>query len=77
GNRALLGEFGGTASPDCLDAIGRMAGFVNDNPDTWIGWTYWAAGDWWGDYPLSIQPDDNGIERPQMRVVQRYILDPV
>ncbi|NBN79402.1 cellulase family glycosylhydrolase [Microvirga tunisiensis] len=75
GNRAILSEFGGTASPDCLDAIRDMAVFVNRNPDTWIGWTYWAAGDWWGDYPLSIQPDEAGRDRPQMKVLEPLIRD--
>ena len=75
GKRAILSEFGGTSSPDCLKAIDEMAGFVNANPDTWIGWTYWAAGDWWGDYPLSIQPATRGgPDRPQMDALERHVL---
>lgn len=75
GKRAILSEFGGTSSPDCLAAIREMAGFINDNPDAWIGWTYWAAGDWWGDYPLSIQPEfRGGRDRPQMDALEPYVL---
>lgn len=75
GKRAILSEFGGTSSPDCLVAIREMAGFINDNPDTWIGWTYWAAGDWWGDYHLSIQPATmGGPDRPQMDALEPYVL---
>ncbi|ADZ72336.1 glycoside hydrolase family 5 protein [Polymorphum gilvum] len=73
GNRAFLGEFGGTSSPDCLAGIAAMAAFVNARPDTWFGWAYWAAGDWWGDYPLSIQPEADGTERPQMAALEPLV----
>jgi endoglucanase len=37
-----------------------------------IPWTYWAGGPWWGDYPLSAEPD-NGIDAPIMQVLtKRY-----
>jgi len=34
---------------------------------------YWAGGPAWGDYSLSIEPE-NGVDRPQMRVLSKYIL---
>jgi endoglucanase len=38
--------------------------------------TYWAAGEWWGDYPLSVQPgSDFDADRPQMAVLERYLGD--
>jgi aryl-phospho-beta-D-glucosidase BglC (GH1 family) len=33
--------------------------------------TYWAAGPWWGSYPMSIEPQ-NGTDAPQMSVVGTY-----
>jgi endoglucanase len=36
-----------------------------------IGGTYWAAGPWWGDYPLSVEPR-KGKDRPQMEVLELY-----
>jgi len=36
-----------------------------------IGGTYWAAGPWWGNYPLSVEPR-NGQDRPQMAVLLKY-----
>jgi endoglucanase len=42
-----------------LDANARIA-----------GGTYWAAGPWWGGYPLSIEP--NLGDRPQMSVLQQH-----
>jgi aryl-phospho-beta-D-glucosidase BglC (GH1 family) len=33
--------------------------------------TYWAGGQWWGGYPLSIEPQ-NGVDALQMGVVGEY-----
>uniref|UniRef100_UPI003BAA3E2C glycoside hydrolase family 5 protein n=1 Tax=Stappia sp. TaxID=1870903 RepID=UPI003BAA3E2C len=72
GNRAFLGEFGGYARPDCYRGLARVVGYLNSRPDIWLGWSIWAAGDWWGDYPLSIQPNENG-DRPQLTAIERFI----
>lgn len=73
GNRAFLGEFGGHARPDCYSGLARLVGLVNARPDIWAGWSIWAAGDWWGDHPLSVQPLDDGRDRPQMVAIERFI----
>jgi endoglucanase len=70
--QAILGEFGVDRSPECLAALDDMLSFLRENGDVWIGWNYWAGGDWWGDYPLTVQPD-NGRERPQAAVLRRHI----
>lgn len=72
GYRGFVGEFGGTESPDCLQGLEDMVRYLNDNSETWIGWTAWAAGDWWGNYPLSLQPAD-GQDRPQMERLAPYM----
>jgi hypothetical protein len=36
-----------------------------------MGGTYWAAGPWWGNYPLSVEPR-NGQDRPQMAVLLKF-----
>jgi endoglucanase len=36
--------------------------------------TYWAAGEWWGSYPLSVQPQGNfNIDRVQMPVLSAHL----
>ncbi|MFN8523724.1 MAG: glycoside hydrolase family 5 protein [Chloroflexota bacterium] len=35
------------------------------------GAMYWAAGPWWAEYPLSLEPR-GGRDRPQMSVVAKY-----
>ena len=49
-----------------------MMAFLRENGDVWVGWTYWAGGDWWGNYPYSIQPQD-GRTKPQGEVLKRHI----
>ncbi len=39
---------------------------------TIVGVVYWSAGPWWKDYRLSIEPR-NGMDRPQMQILQKYI----
>ncbi len=66
GQRGFLGEFGGSADTACLDGLSRMTALLNREADVWLGWTYWAGGDWWPKTePLNIQPHD-GKDRPQL-----------
>jgi endoglucanase len=47
--------------------------FMADNNDVWMGWTYWAGGSWWPqDYFTSVQPL-GGQDRPQMKILEKYI----
>jgi endoglucanase len=76
--RGFLGEFGSSNRPECLLGIARMANFVNSRPDRWIGWTYWAAGDWWPeDDPLSVQPSGPGDLKPQLAALLPEMQKPV
>lgn len=72
--RLFLGEFGVPPSPGCLEALETMLDGMRDKK-VWGGWTYWAAGRWWGDYPFSIQPRD-GADAPQVDVLTRYLAGP-
>ncbi len=70
--RGFLGEFGAGASSTCLAALDDMLAHVHASPDVWLGWTYWAAGPWWGDYFMSLEPR-NGAEAPQMAPLARHL----
>jgi len=72
GKRAFLGEFGGGRDTNCLGMLDRMLLFMKQNSDVWRGWTYWAGGPWSPDYFTSVQPVD-GIDRPQMTILKKYI----
>mgnify|MGYP000126630773 CR=1 FL=1 len=68
--KLFLGEFGTPASQQCLEALDAILAQMNDAA-VWRGWTYWAAGSWWGSYPLSIEPK-NGQDAPQTAVLKKY-----
>ena len=71
--RIFLGEFGVGPNATCLAALDRIMRFLSENKDVWLGWTYWAAGEWWPPgYFTNIQPND-GHERPQISVLERYL----
>jgi len=67
----FLGEFGTPATETCLATLDHLLSLTSDR-NVWRGWTYWAAGRWWGNYPLSIQPKA-GVDALQMGVVSRYL----
>lgn len=72
--RGFLGEFGASGDAECLATLDRMLGFLDQNGDVWMGWTYWAAGPWWPEhYAFSLQPGRDGTERPQMQVLRAHL----
>jgi endoglucanase len=73
GYRGLLGEFAGADNPMCKAAIEDMLTFMQANQDAWLGFTWWATGPWWGDYPYSIAPDGEGNPAPQMEWLLPYL----
>jgi endoglucanase len=72
GYRALLGEMGAASNDTCNKAVANMLDFVQTNSDVWAGWTWWAAGPWWGNYMYSIEPSGT-TDKPQMPVLQPYL----
>jgi endoglucanase len=69
--RAFLGEFGAAPNATCLAALENMLEYMQANSDVWLGWTYWAAGSWWKNYPFSVHPEA-GIDKPQMPILLRF-----
>ncbi|MEK9278927.1 MULTISPECIES: glycoside hydrolase family 5 protein [unclassified Bradyrhizobium] len=71
GNKLFLGEFGVASDPTSLKAMDNMLSYMQQHSDVWQGGTYWAAGPWWGNYMFSVEPE-NGVDQPQMAVLNRY-----
>jgi endoglucanase len=69
--KGFLGEFGIAGNETCYKALDNMLSYIHENQDVWLGWTYWAAGPWWGDYMFSVEPQ-GGTDRPQMAVLEKY-----
>lgn len=69
GRRAFLGEIGASARRNCPERLRAVLDHVNANPQQWVGWTAWAAGDLWApDYPLKLDPA--GANAPVVAAIQ-------
>jgi len=65
-------EFGVGANDMGRQAIGDILTMMEKNWDVWIGFTWWSAGPWWGNYMFTIEPD-KGVDRPQMSYLQPHL----
>ena len=72
GVRGFLGEFGWAANEPAQKEGHALLCYMSRNQDVWLGWSYWAAGPWWGDYMYSIQPS-GGAEKPQMAILEKFL----
>jgi endoglucanase len=72
GHRGFLGEFGIADNSVCMKALDNMLQNISENSDVWVGWTYWAAGRWWGSYKYSVHPK-NGVDKPQLAVLKKHV----
>lgn len=71
--KGFIGEYGIPANDArWLVVLDNFLKYLQDNC---VNGTYWAGGPWWGTYPLSIEPA-NGVDKPQMGVVKKYLTLP-
>lgn len=56
--QAFIGELGGGNGQDCVDIICPVLDVLNNAGDVFIGWSSWAAGNWWPEYELSEVPSN-------------------
>jgi endoglucanase len=56
GKRGFLGELGAAANGTCNSAVDATLAHVEANADVYLGWAWWSAGPWWGNYFMSIEP---------------------
>ena len=68
--KGIIGEFGIPANDErWLVVMDNFLKYINKNG---LSANYWAAGPWWKDYQLSIQPIGS-MDRPQMQVLEKYL----
>jgi endoglucanase len=70
--RAFLGEFAVPASDLGRQAVDDMLSAMERDRDVWLGFTWWAAGAWWGDYRFSLEPK-NDEDRPQLAYLRPHL----
>lgn len=71
--RGFLGEIGWSLGAGCMTEGAAIMQYMKTNEDVWLGYSYWAAGAWLGDYIYSIEPKGLGtatvIDQPQMSLL--------
>ena len=67
--KGMIGEFGVPADKKWMEVMDHFLAYATKYG---VDVSYWAAGPWWNDYPLSVEPA-NGIDKPQMKVLEKYI----
>lgn len=72
GAKAFLGETAVPATEEGRVAIRNLLLHLRQNADVWLGFAWWAAGPWWGDYMFSLEPKD-GRDRPQMEYLREFL----
>jgi endoglucanase len=72
GYRAVLGEIGAASNTTCNQAVADALAHLEANRDVWYGWTWWAAGPWWGNYMYSIEPSGT-TDKPQMSTLAPFL----
>ncbi len=68
---AFLSEFGGGSNEVCFEALNNTIAWLEDH-EQFIGWSYWAAGPLWGEYFLSVEPE----EGPEFNTTWPMVLQP-
>ncbi len=70
--RCYLGEYGVPDSdPRWFDVLHD---FLKALDDAGVSGSYWAAGEWWGNYALSVQPVNNfTVDRPQLPYLMAHL----
>ena len=69
--KGFVGEFGiPNNDSHWMVVLDNFLQYLNENN---IGGCYWAAGRWWKNYPLSIEPSGNN-DKPQMNLYAKYLM---
>ena len=76
GKKGFLSEVAGGNIATCQAAIADMLGYMKQHQDVWIGFTWWAAGPWWGNYMFTLEPQNLGsspVDAPQLAWLTPYL----
>jgi endoglucanase len=74
GYRGVLGEFAGGDNATCRTAVTGMLTYIANHRDAWMGWTWWAAGPWWGYQWYTLEPNNLGSANPQNQPQLAWLL---
>lgn len=70
GKRGQIGESGVPDDSRYLEALDNLLGYLQQHC---IPMTYWAAGRAWGGYTLSVEPNKDGTDKAQWKLLEKYL----
>jgi endoglucanase len=73
GKKGLLGEFAGGRDAVCAKALYNMLDNLRNNSDVWLGWTWWSAGPWLGNYMFNLNSTIDPSKPNQIDVVKQFL----
>jgi len=73
GKKVWVGEVAGPNTLTCKSAVTDLLNYLSSNSDVVTGWLWWAAGPWWGEHMLTLEPKA-GVDRPQMAWLTPFLL---
>ncbi|MDB6063791.1 MAG: macromolecule metabolism protein [Verrucomicrobiaceae bacterium] len=71
--KAFLGEFGAARSAICYSAVDNLLQAIHQQPTLWLGWTYWSAGPWLGNYMFALPLQATPGVTSQLDVLKKYL----
>jgi endoglucanase len=71
----VIGEFAGANNDVCKAAVRSILEEMKNNSDVWLGWIWWAAGPFWGDYLFSIEPGEGIAFDNYLDILLDYVPD--
>ena len=69
----ILGEFAGGSNDVCKQAVRGMLASMQEDSDVWLGWLWWAAGPFWGDYIYSLEPGEGIAFTNYLTLLQEFV----
>lgn len=70
----FVGEFAGGNNAGCEACVNNTLAHMAENADVWWGWSWWAAGPWWGSYMFSLEPGTPpNTDKPQMAWLAPFV----
>ncbi|OUM66065.1 glycoside hydrolase family 5 protein, partial [Piromyces sp. E2] len=57
--KGFVGELGAAVNRNCKACVEEAISYLEQNSNYVVGWAWWAAGPWWGNYMYSLEPKGN------------------
>lgn len=74
GHQGTMGEYGVPGNDSrWLTVLDNFLGYLDQNRDLGFSGADWAAGPWWGNYVLSIEPNADDSDKPQIPILTAHL----